>query len=72
MPSSSIDVKMDSTVFVLVSLSNWRLPLTPVSCRISEKPMVGFFFTTFWMSAACNDARRDEGHRSDTRKLPRI
>ena len=54
MPSSSIDVKMVSTVLVFVSLSNCRLPFTPVSWRISENPIVGEFFTTFWMSAACS------------------
>ena len=41
----SIDVRIDSTVLVLVSLSNCRLPLTPVSCRMSVNPSAGFSLT---------------------------
>lgn len=46
----SIDVRIDSTVLVFVSLSNCRLPLTPVSCRMSVKPSAGFSLTWDCMS----------------------
>ena len=51
-PSTSILDRIVSIVLVFVTLSKWKEPFVPVSCRTRLNPDFGFFSTTLWRSPA--------------------